>query len=111
MSIKNIIHDSSEEMAREKHVPDMVIDGEVVHMKCGKEIEHPSTEKHYIGWIKLYGVTEQGLHLELGSSTLTPGLGAPVASFKVVNLAQYKALIGVSYCNLHGIWENRVELK
>lgn len=111
LSLTNVFHKPEEEKTKEKHVPDIRVEGNMVHIKCGKEVMHPSTEKHYIGSITLYAVTEANVALQIGMAQIFPGLGEPVACFKIVNIEQYKSLIAVSYCNLHGLWENTHMLK
>lgn len=64
-----------------KHIPYIEItDKNKVSIRCGKDAMHPTTESHYIGWIKLYGLKEKVL-MELGVATFWPGLAEPVAHF------------------------------
>ncbi|TNJ27319.1 Superoxide reductase (Desulfoferredoxin) [Giardia muris] len=111
MSLANFLHRADEEKTKEKHVPCMELKGNEVSIRCGATVMHPATEKHYIGTIRLYGVTKEGgIHLEIGCQQLWPGLGEPVATFRVSEIEKYKGLLAVSYCNLHGNWENYLEL-
>ena len=104
-----MIHALPEEEGKEKHVPNITVNGNTVTVKCGKDVMHPSTEAHYIGWIKLFGVDKEGLFRELGSVNPTPG-STPVASFSV-EIGNIKELYALIYCNLHGIWENKLPLQ
>ena len=46
--------------AKEKHVPQVVVDGSTVHVKVG-EVAHPMTPEHLIAFIVL--VTEKGYQI------------------------------------------------
>ena len=61
------------EASREKHLPDVKVDGNVVHVSVGS-IAHPMAEEHSILWVQLQ--TKSGVQrklLEVGA--------APVAEF------------------------------
>ncbi len=103
--IKDKIHAPAEETGKEKHVPFIELHGDKIKVSCGKDIMHPSTAEHYIGWIKLYGLDKEGLFRELGSANPTPGITNPVAVF-AVDGNNYKELHALIYCNVHGLWEN-----
>ena len=107
--ISNKIHKPEEE-EKEKHVPHIEVNGNTVTVKCGRDVQHPSTDQHYIGWIKLFGVDKQDNFRELGSANLTPVLSHPGASF-MVNVGNYKKFLALIYCNLHGLWENKLKLE
>ena len=107
--IHELIHKPGEEMAKEKHVPHIeVLDGKV-KVSCGKDIMHPSTEGHYIKWLKLYGVDKDGNFRELGSNCPKPVEEQPVAEFEV-DISIYKEFHALIFCNLHGLWENSLTL-
>lgn len=80
------------DVAGEKHVPVITVDGEIVTVKVGS-VEHPSLPAHYIKWIIL--VTEFGFQMKW----LKPG-EIPSATFKITE----KPLAAYEYCNLHGLW-------
>jgi len=103
--IEQIIHKIDEESGKEKHVPYIQVNNNIVTIKCGKDIMHPSLENHYIVWMKLYGEDLKGNIRELGSANPTPVLAQPVISFQI-ELKEFKRLIAVIYCNIHGIWQN-----
>ncbi len=127
-SIKEVVQ--SADFKSEKHVPviefkDSVSKGESVEVfvSVGKEIAHPNTTEHHIGWINLYFLpqgekfpyqitkTEFNAH---GASTQGPNTSTiysePVAksSFKTEKSGTF---IAISYCNIHGLWESTKELK
>ena len=81
--------------AREKHIPDVAVEGKLVKVKVGS-VEHPMLDAHYIEWIILE--TNQGFQ----KKDLKPGQ-APVAFFALAEsetpIAAYES------CNLHGIWK------
>ena len=81
--------------AREKHIPDVAGEGNLVKVKVGS-VEHPMLDAHYIEWIILE--TNQGFQ----KKDLKPGQ-APVAVFALAEgetpIAAYES------CNLHGIWK------
>ena len=81
--------------AREKHIPDVAVEGNLVKVKVGS-VEHPMLDAHYIEWIILE--TNQGFQ----KKDLKPGQ-APVDVFALAEgetpIAAYES------CNLHGIWK------
>lgn len=80
--------------AREKHVPEVSVEGGVVRVSVGS-VEHPMTPEHYIQLICL--VTEQGYAIR----PLTPE-DKPEATFP---LAENDTPVAVyEHCNLHGLW-------
>lgn len=79
--------------SQEKHVPDVVVDGDLVVVKVGS-VDHPMVPEHFIQWIYLQ--TERGgQRIEL-----KPG-EAPRAEFL---LNGEKPVAVYEYCNLHGLW-------
>ena len=84
--------------AREKHVPVITREGNLVTVTVGSVL-HPMTEEHYIPFIALE--TKQGMQVK----NLKPGM-KPVAVFA---LADGDELIAAyEYCNLHGLWKAEV---
>ena len=81
--------------AREKHIPDVVVEGNLVKVKVGS-VEHPMLAAHYIEWIILE--TNQGFQ----KKDLKPEM-KPEACFALaegeIPVAAYES------CNLHGIWK------
>ena len=96
LSVGTELIPNTTDAAGEKHVPQIIIDGEKVVVKVGS-VEHPSLDAHYIEWIIL--VTETGFQmkwLKLGDK--------PEATFKAVD----KPIAAFEYCNLHGLWKAEV---
>ncbi|MGA1847136.1 class II SORL domain-containing protein [Deferribacter abyssi] len=119
----------SADFKSEKHVPVIELPEKieagkdfVVNVSVGKEIAHPNTTEHYIGWIALYFKPESGNVYNLGRAEFTahgestkganqgPAYTEPSAIFKV-KLNEPGKIIAVSYCNIHGLWESEVEIK
>lgn len=80
--------------AQEKHVPQIIIDGENVVVKVGS-VEHPFLDAHYIEWIVLQ--TTSGMQMKW----LIPGM-KPEATFALA--PGEKPVSAFEYCNLHGPW-------
>ena len=81
--------------AREKHIPDVAVEGNLVKVKVGS-VEHPMLDAHYIEWIAIE--TSEGRQRK----TLKPG-DAPKAVFA---LAPGETFVSAwAYCNLHGLWK------
>lgn len=79
--------------SKEKHVPEVTINDEVVRVQVGSVI-HPMTEAHYIEWI--YVQTKKGGQMKY----LKPG-EEPIAEYKLIDdevIAVYE------YCNLHKLF-------
>jgi superoxide reductase len=109
----------------EKHVPvidapETVKPGEAfkVEFCVGKEIAHPNTAAHHIGWIRLYFVPDGGkFAVELADEQFKahadsmdpekpgPAHADPFGSARV-KLASSGTLVAQSYCNVHGLWES-----
>ena len=86
------------EASREKHIPVVAVDGNIVTVTIGS-IEHPMAEEHSILWV--YLETDKGGQrkcLEVGK--------APVVSFALTD--DEKALAAYAYCNLHGLWKAEI---
>lgn len=101
---------------KEKHVPEIEIGKshgsdveDLVSVIVGKEVAHPNTVEHHIVWLELYGVKQDGQVVDLGRAEFGPSFTAPLARFKV-NVADFKAFFALSYCNIHGLWQNMIEL-
>ena len=83
--------------SREKHIPDILIDGDKVVVKVGS-VNHPMSAEHSILWVSLE--TDKGVYrknLEVGKD--------PVAVF---NLTDEKPVAVYAYCNLHGLWKAEI---
>jgi superoxide reductase len=85
------------EASREKHIPVVTVEGDVVKVVVGA-VNHPMAEEHSILWVQLE--TDKGSqrkYLEVGA--------APEVSF---TLNGEKAVAVYAYCNLHGLWKAEV---
>ncbi|WP_032122285.1 desulfoferrodoxin [Clostridium amazonitimonense] len=88
-----LLEENTVDAAKEKHVPAVEKDGDMVTIKIGA-VEHPMEEKHYIEWIEV--ITENKVYRKY----LKPG-EKPEATFKVCG-----EIISVrEYCNIHGLWK------
>ena len=85
------------EASREKHIPEVHVDGDVVRVAVGSVL-HPMTEEHNISWV--YLETDVGGQRK----SLAPG-SEPVVEFK---LAGEKPKAVYAYCNLHGLWKAEI---
>ena len=86
------------EASREKHLPDLKIDGDRIHVAVGS-VAHPMTAAHFIQVI--YLETEKGgirKNLKAGD--------APEADFTVPD--GDKAVAVYAFCNLHGLWKTAI---
>lgn len=107
---------SPESEGKEKHVPVIEVHkgrgeggADVVHVLVGKETAHPNTVEHHIAWIELYGLKKDGQVINLGRTAFAPGYTNPNIRFHVP-VAEFKAFCALSYCNIHGLWENCLEV-
>jgi superoxide reductase len=82
---------------------------DLVEVVVGREVPHPNTPEHYIVWIQLFGVLKDGHILDLGRAVFKPGIDKPVYSMEI-DAAQFNHLFSFSYCNLHGVWEQHMEI-
>lgn len=107
---------SQESEGKEKHVPAIEVGkgkGEggtdIVHVMVGKEVPHPNTVEHHICWIQLYGIKKDGQVIDLGRCDFAPTYTEPNVRYQV-KLEDFKAFCALEYCNVHGVWENTLEL-
>jgi len=107
---------SKETEGKEKHVPIIEVGkgrgetgADIVHVIVGKETPHPNTVEHHIAWVELYGVKKDGQVTNLGRSTFAPSYTNPNVRFQVP-VEQFKSFCALSYCNIHGLWENCIEV-
>jgi superoxide reductase len=108
---------SGEEISKvESHTPkieapDNVRAGEPfkVRVKIGP---HPNSVEHSIRWLELY-FEEEGRAFNpilLGRVFWTPGYAEPEVEF-IIKLKKSGTLYALAYCNLHGLWESRKEIR
>ena len=118
-------HVQSADWKSEKHVPVIEVKGPVkkgeafeVHLSVGAEIAHPHTTEHHIRYIKLFFKPEgEKFIIQLGTYQFEAHAesveGANEGSAKcepklstTVTLDKPGELIALSYCNIHGLWDN-----
>ncbi|QIB69238.1 desulfoferrodoxin [Aminipila butyrica] len=87
------------EASTEKHLPEVKVEGNVVHAKVGS-VEHPMLEEHYIQWIYLQ--TSKGVQRK----HLAPG-EKPETEFHMAMNEKPEAVY--EYCNLHGLWKTEIK--
>jgi len=105
-----------ESEGKEKHVPVIEIGkgkgeggADIVHVVVGKETPHPNTVEHHIDWIELFGVKQDGQVINLGRAAFAPAYTNPNVRFQV-SVAEFIAFFALAYCNIHGVWENCLEV-
>lgn len=121
MAIANYI--KAGDWKAEKHVPVITIPEKVtaneffeVKLSVGEEIAHPNTLEHHIAWFKLFYVQEGSqVIVELASNSFVAhGELDCFTNFDFtthVKLPKPGKLVAMSYCNIHGLWENEMEVK
>jgi len=107
---------SKEAEGREKHVPIIEVGrgrgdagADIVHVVVGREVPHPNTVEHHIAWIELFGAKKDGQVVGLGRADFAPSYTSPNVRFQVP-VVQFKSFCALAYCNLHGVWENCLEV-
>ena len=102
----------------EKHVPVIhveIADGLLkIKALVGEEIEHPNTLEHHIAWIKVFFKPEgEKFPVEVGSYEFAAHGEADLFTVPCVEAAvktdKGGEVYALSYCNIHGLWENSVE--
>ena len=106
-----------EKEGREKHVPHIEAPAKVkagepfeVTVIVGKEVAHPNAIEHHIKWIQLYA-KEEGDRPVIHVATFD--MGPTYAARRVtrpVILKKSSTLYALDYCNIHGVWDNSVEV-
>jgi len=117
---------------KEKHVPvidapDSAKKGEFfkVALSVGKEIAHPNTTAHHIVWIALYFLADgEKFPYQIGkfdfASHGASALGADTSTVYThpEAVCTFKSdkpgtLLAISYCNIHGLWQNakKIDIK
>jgi len=119
----------SADWKKEKHVPVIEViekdkeKGVKIVVSVGKEIPHPNTTAHHINWIDVYFLPEGskfpyhiGRYEFLSHGASVDGADTssvytePVVEIKFKTGKEGK-IFASSYCNIHGLWENSIELK
>ncbi|QOJ78621.1 class II SORL domain-containing protein [Infirmifilum lucidum] len=91
--------------------PEQVKAGEPFYIKVAVG-PHPNTVQHSIRWVEVY-FQEEGRPFNpvlLARVVFEPEYAEPDITLKVV-LKKSGVIHAVEYCNLHGLWEGRKEIK
>lgn len=101
---------------RESHTPKILVPDKV---KADEPFElkvsvgpHPNTLEHSIRWIEVYFYEDGRAFnpLMLSRVEFSPALSEPEATIRV-KLAKNGVIHVMEYCNLHGLWSNKKEIK
>lgn len=112
--VQKHVHDASSE-GKEKHVPfikvaDCSSCGELsVVVRVGENVFHPSTKEHYIQYIEVFGVKEDG-SIVLVTKFILSGENAVPYVKTHMKKGVFKGVLVLSQCNIHGLWENYQDL-
>jgi superoxide reductase len=97
--------------AETKHSPKITVEGQVkagepakVTVSVGRAM-HPMEGKHHINWIELYAGDQKIARVDL-----VPEVSRPVVTFTVV-LLKPTTLRALEECNLHGVWEEDLDVQ
>lgn len=107
----------------EKHVPAIIAPetakkGDIIDIRVavGEEIAHPNTFEHHIAWIKVYFQPEGGkFPIEIATHDFAAHGESEIFTEPCVSV-RFKAetsgtILSASYCNIHGLWEDKKEIK
>lgn len=107
----------------EKHVPVIHVPNDIktgedteIRVSIGDEIKHPNTLEHHIKWIKLFYFTDdKKFPVQLASFEFTShgeaGLFTEPVGVTSVKLEKPGVVYALAYCNIHGLWENSIEIE
>ncbi len=116
MRFGDIIRMEEEGAAKHKphvEIPSPVKVGEKIKLRIhvGKEVVHPNTVEHHIKWIQVFLQEKERLYpVHLATIDLGPSYGEPKVELSL-KLRRSCTLLVLSYCNLHGLWENHAEVE
>ncbi len=115
MQFQSLLKNAGSE-GKEKHVPVIEVGrgkgeggADIVRVVVGKETPHPNTVEHHIDWVEMFGVRQDGQVVNLGRAVFAPVYTSPNVGFQVT-VAEFKAFCALAYCNIHGVWENCLEV-
>ena len=102
---------TQEAEGKEKHVPSIDVkecsscNELTITVQVGKDILHPSTVEHHIKYIQLFGETNDNKFAHISIINLGEENTLPRGK---VNIKKgiFKNIIVLSFCNIHGVWEN-----
>ena len=116
-SLGDSIIPPAQEMGKEKHVPMITAPSSVkakepfmVTVEVGKTVPHPNTKDHHIKWIQLFAKYDDSRYvIELGTFNFGAGFAQPKVTVPVM-IEKSATIFALEHCNLHGVWENSVEV-
>lgn len=113
----------------EKHVPVIELPKDIksdelviLTVSVGKEIPHPNTTEHHIGWIEVYFLPSQGKFPQMigrfefsahGAGTDGPNTSSIYTHPEVVctfKTGKPGTVLATSFCNIHGLWTSSADL-
>ncbi len=128
MLFKDLIN--SADWKKEKHVPVIDVPSTVkkgdtvkVEVSVGKEVSHPNTTEHHISFVEVYFLPQggkfpyalakvdfssHGASADGSNSSGVYTLPSVTVNFKVETSG---TIYAISYCNIHGLWDNSCEIK
>ena len=89
------IEPNTVDASKEKHVPVVTVDGNIVNVKLGSE-EHPMTPMHLIEWVIIE--TDKGSYKYNFKATDKPECNFILREGE-------KLIHTYAFCNLHGLWK------
>ncbi len=99
------------------HAPETVKAGESFELKIsiGDAVKHPNTLEHYIAWFKVFFISDDGKFLvELATFNFNAhgedGNFTEPVGLTEVTLNKSGTIYALSYCNIHGLWENQAKI-
>ena len=99
------------------HAPEKAKADDLIEIKLsvGDSAKHPNTLEHHIAWFKLFYIPDGGkFPVELGDFKFSAHGEADAYSEPIVTanvqLKKSGKLYALSYCNIHGLWENSKEI-
>jgi len=108
MKIKDSANPTKAEL---KHTPEIILGDKdekgftLINITVGsKGIIHPTKKDHWIDFVKLYKDDQL-----VGQLNIESGMARGFAGFKV-NLENAKYLKAIIGCNIHGVWENSLQI-
>ncbi|MFX1316476.1 MAG: class II SORL domain-containing protein [Promethearchaeota archaeon] len=120
----------SADWKKEKHTPVIEVIGEAkkakpiaIKVMVGKEISHPNTTEHHIRWIDIYFLpVGEKFPYQIGKSEFTAhgasingANSSTIYSDPIITLTfkteKPGTIIAFSFCNIHGLWQNTLDLK
>lgn len=121
MNFENIIKTEDtkyyDSQSKERHIPYMEVvknydnsGKDYIHIVVGENVKHPNSLQHQIQWIELYARTKMLDTIKIGRVNFAPGT-SPDALFRLIYFGKYREFCALTYCNVHGLWQNCIEIR